>query len=402
MGHIKDRWKDPARAGKGLRWQVWYQVDGQEKCGGSFASKAVAQRKRTELEASVQRGQWVDPTDQTTVIQCSRMYVATRPHGQRTAARVESVIRNHIEGTALGGRRLAAVRPSEAQAWVTERAQVLAPSTLRLVVGLVRAVFAAAVLDRLIGTSPFARVTLPRGEQERLVPLTVAQVRALADAVVSSNARHAATARYRAMVVAQAGLGLRLGELLGLRVDDVDFLRRTVRVEHQSLQHTRELVPPKTPRSKRTVPLPTVVADALAAHLAAFPASAPVGCACPKTATCSRSRSGLLFHTSTGRPLWHEDYSVRVFKAAAERAKLPTGTSTHDLRHHFASVLLAAGESVVAVAEHLGHDDATLVLTTYGHLMPDSEDRTRKAVDAAWKAVSEGSGEAGTAQGRPR
>jgi integrase len=46
-----------------------------------------------------------------------------------------------------------------------------------------------------------------------------------------------------------------------------------------------------------------------------------------------------------------------------------------------ASVLLAAGESVVAVAERLGHENATLVLTTYGHLMPDSEDRTRKAID---------------------
>ena len=45
---------------------------------------------------------------------------------------------------------------------------------------------------------------------------------------------------------------------------------------------------------------------------------------------------------------------------------------------------LAAGESVVAVAERLGNEDATMVLTVYGHLLPDSEDRTRKAVDAAW------------------
>ncbi|HET6919808.1 MAG TPA: hypothetical protein VFI46_10125 [Jiangellaceae bacterium] len=52
------------------------------------------------------------------------------------------------------------------------------------------------------------------------------------------------------------------------------------------------------------------------------------------------------------------------------------------MRHHFASVLLAAGESVVAVAERLGHEHGTLVHKTYGHLMPDSEDRTRGAVDA--------------------
>jgi integrase len=66
------------------------------------------------------------------------------------------------------------------------------------------------------------------------------------------------------------------------------------------------------------------------------------------------------------------------------KAGLPSGTTSHALRHHFASVLLAAGESVVAVAERLGHQDAGLVLKTYGHLMPDSEDRTRRAIDAAW------------------
>jgi integrase len=46
------------------------------------------------------------------------------------------------------------------------------------------------------------------------------------------------------------------------------------------------------------------------------------------------------------------------------------------------------GESVVAVPERLGHEDATLVLTTYGHLMPDSENRTRRAVDEARRAPS--------------
>lgn len=131
-------------------------------------------------------------------------------------------------------------------------------------------------------------------------------------------------------------------------------------------------MPPKTATSIRTVPLPTVVADALAAHLAEFPAGS----------------GGLLFTTTSGRPHWHEHYGTRIFQRAVRGAGLPPGTSTHDLRHHYASVLLAAGESVVAVAERLGHEDATLVLTTYGHLMPDSEHRTRRAVDDAWRAPS--------------
>jgi integrase len=82
----------------------------------------------------------------------------------------------------------------------------------------------------------------------------------------------------------------------------------------------------------------------------------------------------------------HDYYGAQIFAAAVKRAGLPAGTTTHDLRHHFASVLLHAGESVIAVAERLGHENASLVLSTYGHLMPDSEERTRRAIDAAWSA----------------
>jgi integrase len=127
--------------------------------------------------------------------------------------------------------------------------------------------------------------------------------------------------------------------------------------------------------------LPSMVGDVLAAHLEVNPAGP----------------GGLLWHTSTGRPIDHDYYGGRVFPKAVAAAGLPEGTSSHDLRHHFASVLLAAGESVIAVSERLGHESAALVLSVYGHLMPDSEERTRKAIDAAWSADSG----AATAQGRP-
>ncbi len=102
---------------------------------------------------------------------------------------------------------------------------------------------------------------------------------------------------------------------------------------------------------------------------------------------CSPGTDGSLFTGRTGEPL-SLVYYRGVIAHAVERAGLPAGTTSHDLRHHFASVLLAAGESVVAVAERLGHENASLVLSTYGHLMPDSEARTRRAVDEAWTAIT--------------
>jgi integrase len=172
------------------------------------------------------------------------------------------------------------------------------------------------------------------------------------------------------MVLTQAGLGLRIGELMALRAGDVNFLRRTVKVATQIAPNENTRSAPKTPLSARTLPLPTFVAEALAAHMQAFPPAA----------------DGSLFYTSRGHAYGHSHYGYQIFGAAVRRAGLPEGTTSHDLRHHYASVLLYAGESVVAVAERLGHKNANLVLSTYGHLMPDSEERTRNALDAAWNA----------------
>ncbi len=329
----------------------------------TFSKKGDADRFAATVEADKARGVYVDHSDQTTVVAYARAWAATRPHQPSTARRVAGLIEVHIAGTKLGSRRLSAVRPSEVQAWATDRAQHLAPSTLRSLVTLLRSIYASAVLDRLVASSPAVKVSLPRHERARVVPLTIEQVRAVADAMPT---------RYRALVITQAGLGLRIGELLALRLEDVDFLRRTARVEWQFAPKARERSEPKTPRSRRTIPLPQVVADELALHIAACPPAA----------------DGSLFTTHAGGRITHHRYGSELFGAAVRKAGLPVGTTSHDLRHHFASVLLAAGESVVVVAERLGHENASLVLSTYGHVMPNSEERTRRAIDAAWTSCA--------------
>jgi integrase len=75
-----------------------------------------------------------------------------------------------------------------------------------------------------------------------------------------------------------------------------------------------------------------------------------------------------------------------AWRRAVTAANVPDGTTPHDLRHHYASVLLAGGESVVTVAARLGHGSPAVTLSTYAHLMPDSDTRTRQVIDAAWSA----------------
>src|SRR5215218_3648472 len=187
-------------------------------------------------------------------------------HRATTAAQVETHLRRHVY-PAFGDRALGSVRPFEVQAWVRGLEQHLAPSTIRVVYSFVADIFRAAVRDRLLVASPCVDVRLPRPEPKRVEPLATERVEALIAAMGE---------RYRALVVLAAGTGLRHGEALGLEVDAVDFLRRTLQVRQQLVTMPGQppyLAPPKTPASHRTIPLPQVVVDALAAHLAAFPAA---------------------------------------------------------------------------------------------------------------------------------
>jgi integrase len=357
MGSVEKRVRD----GK-VTYLARWRDDADRQRKKSFDRKIDASRYLTQIEGDLLRGQYVDPTDKTTVIEYTRKWAAGRAHRPTTARRVAGLIETHIAGTALGNRRLNAVVPSEVQAWASDRARVLAPTTLRNLVGLLRSVFAAAVLDRLIGRSPVVRLSLPAAHRERITPLSVAQVRDLVSAMPKRN---------RAMVVVQAGLGLRIGELIALRVEDIDFVAKSARVEYQFAPASKTRSAPKTRRSRRTIPLPELVANAIKAHMEEFPPG----------------EDGTLFTTRFGAGYSHVYYGSMIFSAAVAKAGLPKGTTSHDLRHHYASVLLASGESVIAVAERLGHENANLVLSTYGHLMPDSEDRTRKAIDDAWSCA---------------
>jgi integrase len=79
-------------------------------------------------------------------------------------------------------------------------------------------------------------------------------------------------------------------------------------------------------------------------------------------------------------------------------AGLPEGTGFHELRHYYASLLIASGASVKVVQARLGHKSAMETLDTYGHLWPDSEDQTRKAVDEALGGLAASSRPAEEAQ----
>jgi len=165
----------------------------------------------------------------------------------------------------IDDRPIAAVRPSKIQALVQTMSAQLAPSTVEVVYGRVVAVFRAAVRDRVVTISPCIDIRRPAKTGAEVPVLSRDQIFAMAASVPE---------RYRGLVLAGAGTGLRPGELFGLTVDRVDFLRRTIRVDQQLVRVQGEGVSlaPLKAASYRTLPLASVIGDGLAAHLSRWPA----------------------------------------------------------------------------------------------------------------------------------
>jgi integrase len=278
MAEVADRWHRTDRAtgarvrtdryGVGQRWLARWRDDAGVQRKRAFKRKDDAERFLAKITIDLAGHVYVDPqAGRVTVREYAERWRKAQVHRATTAAQVETHLRRHVYPT-FGDRPLASVRPSEVQGWVRCLERDLAPATIGVVYSFLAGIFRAAVRDRLLVSSPCVDVRLPKPAPKRVEPLATERVEPLI-AVMPE--------RYRALVVLAAGTGLRQGEAFGLEVEAIDFLRRTLQVRQQLVTMpglAPYLAQPKTPASYRTVPLPQVVVDALAAHLAAFPASA--------------------------------------------------------------------------------------------------------------------------------
>lgn len=340
------------------QWLARYRLTaGGPQTTRTFTRKVDAQRWLDETTASIVTSQYVDPkAGRLTVQEYAEQWRAAQVHREGTVVQVEGVLRRHVYPV-IGDRPLGSVLPSDVQALVKRMSLTLSPASVGVAHRIVSTIFKSAVSDRRIASSPCLGTRLPKVERRTVEPISTDEVLALMQAVPD---------RYRAMVLLAVGTGMRQGEVFGLTLDRVDFLRRSATVNRQLVGISgREpyFGPPKTAASVRVIPLPQVIVDALAAHLAAF----PVG------------DEGLVFTNAAGDMMRRSNFGTMWGRATREAGL--EGLHFHDLRHYYASLLIRHGESVKTVQARLGHANAAETLDTYSHLWPDSDDRTREAVD---------------------
>lgn len=371
MAHTEDRWTAPTgkvdtrgrpirertdRYGSGLRWVALW-TEGASRKSKSFPNKDAADDYLRQIGAAKRDGTHVG-ANKLTVADFGDQWIEQQIHQRgSTYKQMESRYRIHIRPT-LGHMLLSEVTEDHIQSAVVKWQRDLAPATVAVIYGYVTSILAAAVRRRVLARSPLngkKAVNLPRDIKERVVPLTTEQVLTIADRI---------NPRYRSLVLLGAATGLRSGELRGLTTNRLiwgDVL--TVRVDRQLLNNTPKWGPPKTARSDRAVTVDDVTAGMLQYHILRWP---PLP-------------SGLIFTGTTNGPL-NSTSIGGAWRAAIKGMGLPERSGLHQLRHYHASLLIAAGVSVTAVADRLGHEDSSVTLRTYAHLWANDEERARGAI----------------------
>ena len=233
----------------------------------------------------------------------------------------------------------------------------LSAQSVRHVRTILRIALNQAIKWELVTRNAAALTIAPRLERKRFRCLSPDEARQLLDAAQGN--------RLEGVFSAALALGLRMGEILGLRWQgDVDLDGGTLRV-NQAIYRIKGkgLVAsePKTERSRRTLFLPDTVLRALRAHRLRQLQE--------RLAAGSRwQNSGLVFTSSIGTALEPRNL-FRSFKAQLRKADLPD-VRFHDLRRSAASLLLAQGVPMRAVMEVLGHSSISTTADIYSHVMP--------------------------------
>lgn len=344
---------------RGKVWRARYlDPDGKERAQ-HFPTKAAADAWLAAQVTRLRDGSWVDPRlgKRTFGEYADQWLAAQLQHRPSTSTITRTRIEKHLR-PAFGDRPLSAIQRSDVQGWVAKLDADYSASFVRTLYQLLSQILTAAVDDKMLSSSPCRRVNLPASTLERMVIPTTEQIGAV---------YAAAPAHGKALVVVGAATGLRASELCGLTVDRVDFLRRTITVDRQLVGVTAgspRFGEPKTKASNRILPVPEVVTDAIAAHLAAYPTRDII----------FRNERSAIYDRSSLAKAW---------------AKWSGGEfNWHSLRHYYASALIAAGQSVKVVQERLGHGSAKTTMDTYSHLWPADEDATRAAVGGLIEAIA--------------
>lgn len=337
-------------------------------------TRAEVQHKMQAIQAELRLGSFVDPSNMTVKDWLERWseYYAKPSVRISTWESYDSMIRRHLV-PALGSLPLQGLRPEHLQRLYNEKlrqerlqgGRTLSPKTVAYMHTVLKIALKQAVREQLVIRNVADAVVPPRAARHEITPLSPQEMQQFLHAAQGH--------RFFLPFLLECVTGLRRGELLGLRWQDVDFDGGAITIR-QSLVRTRQglvVSEPKTPKSRRTIPLPGSVLQRLAWL--------------KQTQAENRRLLGAayedgewVFCNAMGHPVEPHNLT-RQFEVLLKRAGLPV-VRFHDLRHSHATMLLMLNEHPKVVQERLGHSTVSMTLDTYSHILPGLQEAATKKV----------------------
>jgi integrase len=362
---------------RGDVWRARYRDDAGKEHAAHFPTRARAQQWLDAETAKLVRGEWVDPKARRVLFSdvAAEWLDANPKKRSTTRARDETIVRVHLKPK-LGTRPVGVVTRAEVRGLVESWSEQYAPRTVRRMFGVVRAVFAFAMDEDYIGRSPCRSVQLPEVPALERPHLSAADVAALADALGDD---------YAPIPYLGVMLGMRWGEVAGLRVGRIDFMRGALTIAEQLTrgEHGHAVSgAPKSEAGRRTLSVPAGLLEMLSEHLA-------------RRGLTGADSDAYVFVMRGGCALDYSRWRRRVWNPAAVAARLGElvkdeetgrgryeGLTFHDLRRANATALVLDGVDLKTAQARLGHSDPRLTLGVYAQATSEGDRAAAERLDA--------------------
>ena len=357
------------------------RADGTRAYSVYFAGKYVAVEggeqdalaKQADLRGRAARGEKPVTPTKAKFADVAELWFASKRHLQPWTRKSYRAALDNVLIPRFGSMKVAAVSAEHVAALIRKlESDGLSSSTIENYLLPLSGTLAFAVRRGLIGVNPCSLLTRDdrprRRERQQDHVWNDDEIEALIDAAEYQARQPTSRYNYAPLLRMACFTGLRLGELLGLRWEDVDLQEGVLHVRRQ---YTRlgEYGPPKTKAALRRIPLPP--------DLVRFLRERRIG------SSYSRDEHPV-FAARNGKPLSHRNATRRGFEKAAEHAGID-GVSFHSMRHAFASRMIHRGISSTVLAKLMGHESSAITERRYIHLF--DQQRTDDVVRQAMATV---------------
>ena len=336
------------------KYQVRYRDPIGRQLKKTFNTKREAQDFDASERTKMRMQEWIDPRlSATSFGDWAVQWLDSNPSKRDSSwSRDEIIVRRHLKPV-LGERPLKAITPIDVQRLVGAWSKKMAAQTVQRQYRTLAAIMKSAVNSDLILRSPCRGIKLPKASRSKARIITGDELYKLVDAMGD----------FGLMATMGTVLGLRWGEVAGLRVDDFNFLLRTVHIRRQVARdrHGRSVITePKTDSGTRLVSVPQSLLKHVALHMKGH-------------GLTSADDETFLFTDAKGGPLAYSNWLRRVWQPACVDANLE-GLGFHDLRRANATAMVAGGVDVKTAQHRLGHSDPRMTLAIYAQVTSTADE----------------------------